>query len=268
MRERRKGIKKREQGVYKAAIAHYDAALKLAPDMADVYLHRAAAKMELGNLVDFADVIGDFYFGFRHRPLQFNLSHLSTFIFVFFLNALLQFLKTVFGRSGWFMVQGHVSKRGAESAVDEGDKVQAKNLYQAAINNFTNAIELKPKKANAYNTRGWTKYLLGRLEAEEGNAGEARERYQEAISDVNAALRLKPRGKRFRAGCFHTRGAAKAGLGDHSTAIEDFNVCVRLRPKKALYYHDRGLSKKALAQHAAATADFAKAKAIDPNVGK
>lgn len=266
--EAKQGDEKREQGAYKAAIAHYDAALKLNPDMADVYEHRAAAKMELANFGDYADVMVDFYLSFRHRPLQFKLSHLSTFVIVFFFKTLIQFLKTVFGRRGWLIVQGVAHVREAKSAVDENDKGQAKNLYQAAINNFTDAIKLRPKKAKAYNHRGWTKYLLGHLESEIGNVGEAQERYQEAVSDINAALRLKPKGKRLEAACFHVRGAAKAGLGDHNDAIEDFNACIRLRPKKALYYHDRGLSKEALAQHEAAKADFAKAKAIDPDVGK
>ena len=262
------GDKKQEQGAYKAAIAHYDAALKLNPDMADVYLARAAAKLELDDFGDFADVIGDFYLSFRHRPLQFKLSHLSTFFSASFSKILIQFLKNAFGKSGWLMAQGHVAVREAESEIDKGNKVRAKNLYQAAINNFTDAIKLNPKKANSYNTRGWTKYLLGQLEAEEGNAGEAQERYQEAISDIDAALQLKPRRKRLRAAFLHTRGAAEAGLGIHNVAIKDFDACIRLRPKKALYYHDRGLSKAALGQHEAAKADFAKAKAIDPEVGK
>ena len=72
----------------------------------------------------------------------------------------------------------------------------------------------------------------------------------------------------FRAATYHTRGVAKASLGDHTGAIEDFSECIRLNPKKALYYHDRGLAKEALGHHEAAKADFAKAKEIDPDIGK
>lgn len=52
-------------------------------------------------------------------------------------------------------------------------------------------------------------------------------------------------------------------LNHYQEAIEDFDECIRLKPKKALYYHDRGLSLKALGQNA--EADFAKAEELDPN---
>ena len=270
------GDEKRKKGEYKAAILYYDAALKLNPDMADVYAHRADAKMELSSNSDsYMEALDDFHTAFRLQPLKFSFSDLRTFFsrlslffYIFFFKALIQCLKTVFGRRGWLMLQGFWHARDAESAADSGDKVEAKKLYQQAIGNYTDAINLKPKRANAYNTRGWTKYLFGQLETEQGNAAEAEKLYQEAISDANEALRLKPKGKRYRSAFFHTRGAAKACLSDYNGAIEDFSECIQLNPKKALYYHDRGLVKEALGQHEAAEADFQKAKEIDPDFEK
>ncbi len=69
----------------------------------------------------------------------------------------------------------------------------------------------------------------------------------------------------MRAATYHTRGAAKAGLGDYHGAIEDFDESIRLNPKKVLLYYDRGLSNEVLGQHEAAEADFAKAKELDPD---
>ena len=270
------GDEKRKEGEYKAAILYYDAALKLNPDMADVYAHRADAKTELrSNLGSYMEALDDFHTAFRLQPLKFSFSDLRAFFsrlsllfYISFFKALIQCLKTVLGRRGWLMLQGFWHARDAESAADSGDKAAAKKLYQQAIGDYTDAINLKPKRANAYNTRGWTKYLFGQFETEQGNTAEAQKLYQEAISDVNEALRLKPKGKRYRSAFFHTRGAAKACLGDYNGAIEDFNKCIQLRPKKALYYKDRGLSREALGQYEAAKADLAKVKEIDPNFEK
>lgn len=266
------GDEKRKEGEYKAAILYYDAALKLNPDMADVYAHRADAKTELtSDLGSYMEALDDFHTAFRLQPLKFSFldlraffSWLSLLFYIFFFKALIQCLKTVFGRRGWLMLQGFWHARDAESAADSGDKVEVKKLYQQAIGNYTDAINLKPKRANAYNTRGWTKYLFGQFETEQGNAADAQRLYQEAVSDSDEALRLQPKSAKFRSVFFHTRGAAKAGLNDHNSAIEDFSESIRLNPKKALYYKDRGLSKEALGHHEAAKTDFAKAKEIDP----
>ena len=272
----KRGDEKRKEGEYKAAILYYDAALKLNPDIADVYAHRADARTELSsNLDSYMEALDDFRTAFRLQPLKLSVSdlraffsRLSVFFYIFLFKALFHFLKTVFGRRGWLVLQGFGHARDAKSAVDNGDKVRGKELYQEAINYYTEAIHLKPQKANTYNTRGWTKYLFGQLETEQGNVAEAEKLYQEAISDVNEALRLKPKGKRYRSAFCHTRGVAKAGLGDYNGAIEDFDECIRYNPKKALYYQDRGAAKEALNQHEAAIVDFQKAKELDPDSGK
>ena len=83
--------------------------------------------------------------------------------------------------------------------------------------------------------------------------------------DADEALRLQPERDIHRSAYFHTRGAAKAALGDHNAAIEDFDESIHLNPNKALFYHDRGFSKQARGQHEAAEADFEKAKELDPD---
>lgn len=85
------GDEKRKQGEHKAAIAYYDAALTLDPDMADVYAHRAKSRMELSN--DFGnciEVFDDFRTAFRRQPLKLSISNLRLFFrdcpyfFIFF----------------------------------------------------------------------------------------------------------------------------------------------------------------------------------------
>ena len=224
---------------YPAAILIYDKAIasKIITFLELAYAYRGTAKSELGA---FQDGLAD-----AHEAI---LCNPESYV-------------------GYYS-RGYVSSAFGKSKADQGDITEAQRLYQAAINDCTEAIHLKPEKAKIYNTRGWAKYLFGQLEIEQGNAAEAEKLYQAAISDVNEALRLKPKGKRDRSAFFHTRGAAKVGLGDYKGAIEDFNESIRLNPKKARLYHDRGLAKEALGQHEAAKTDFAKATELDPDFEK
>ena len=268
--EHQKGKAKKKGGDYDGAIAAYDNAIKLSPDIADAYESRGDVKIRLG---DPDGAFDDLYMALRLHQKQFRFSGFGSFcslmlmfVLIFVSKSLSKCLRTVIGRRNWLVVQGAGKRREAKSKVDQDDKAEAKLLYQEAINDYTDAIHLKPKKAYVYNSRGWTKYLFGQFETEQGNAAEAQKLYQEAISDVNEALRLKPKGKRYRSAFFHTRGVAKAALGDYNGAIEDFSECIQLNPKKALYYHDRAEAKEARNQHEEAIVDFQKAKELDPDI--
>ncbi|RKU18022.1 hypothetical protein C6501_03200, partial [Candidatus Poribacteria bacterium] len=149
-----------------------------------------------------------------------------------------------------------------------GNLTEAQKLYQGAISDYTEAINLKLGGLRVHNYTGQVKYQLAKLESKQGNTEAAQNLYQEVISDSDEAIQSELKCDACRSAIHHNRGAAKAGLGDHNRAIEDFNESIRLRPKKALYYHDRGLSKQAFGQHEAAEADFAKAKELDPKIEK
>ena len=267
-----KGNEKREQGQYKEAIVLYDTALKLNPDLADIYSNRAVAKISVEK---HDEAYADSLTALRLKSEQLSFSGFGVYlswrceiIKVFSISLFVKFIKYIYRKGQWFAIQGAANLSLAKARVEQGHIAEARNLYQAGIDNFSEAINRKPKIAKFYNSRGWSKYLFGQLETKQGNAAAAQRLYQEAISDVNEALRLKLKGKRYRSAFYHTRGAAKAALDDHNGAIEDFNKSIQLRPKKALYYKDRGLSKEVVGQHETAKADFAKAKEIDPDLEK
>lgn len=229
--------RKRVQGKNKAAIAKYNRVLNLNPDLGVVYNNRGAAKSALG---DHIGAIEDY-----NKIIQLSPSEPQV-----------------------YYNRGRTKGLIGESKVKQGVLIDARHYYQMAIDDYTEVINQDPKCSIAYNNRGWTKYLFGQLETEQGNTAEAQRLYQEAVFDSDEALRLQPKGAKVRSAAYHTRGAAKAGLNDHNGAIEDFDQCIQLNPKKALYYHDRGLAKEALGQHEAAKADFAKTKEIDPDFEK
>ncbi len=260
------GDDNREQGEYKEAIVHYDTALKLNPDLSDIYNNRAATKISIGR---YDEAFSDSLTALRLKPERFSFSGFGTFCLwkwkiakLFLMSLILRFIRNVFGADNWLAIQGQMKFHLAKARAEQGNIAEARNLYRAGIDNFTEAINQRPKRGKFYNGRGWVKYLLGQLETKKGNTAEAQKLYQEAASDSDEALRLESKNTKRRSATYHTRGAAKAALGDHDSAIEDFNNAIKLKPKKTLYYHDRGLSKEALGQHEEAKADFAKAKEL------
>ncbi len=259
-----------KDGEYKEAIAHYDIAIELKPDMVEAHRGRADARMELWA---FGRAVVDSITLRRLDPVSFSFSNFRKYVswkrkgvWIWGSYLLILFMKTLFGKYGWCRFKGHAKTGIANSEAKKGNKTKAKMIYQESIYDFTECLILKPKVAGIYNSRGWTKYLLGQLEAEEENESKGQRLYQEAISDAESALQLATKDSKYKAAYYHTCGAAKAALGNHDEAIEDFSESIRLKPKKALYYHDRGLSKEALGQHEAAKADFAKAKELDPDI--
>ena len=169
--------------------------------------------------------------------------------------------------------RGYTRIRWAEVEAEHGNHAKSRTLYQNAINDYTESIQLDSKRtlrwAKIYNELGWTKYLMGKLEIEQGNTAAAQTLYQEAVSEFDKTLQSNPRETKLRrAATYHTRGIAKVALGEHTDAINDFNEAIQLNPSKALLYYDRGLAKKALEQQEEAKADFTKAKELDPGFEK
>lgn len=268
--EKKEGDKLQKEGEYKKAIAHYDTAIQINPDMVKAYDKRSDAKMELGAL---GGAIEDLLTIAHLQPVQFRFSNLKSFFSWKFgwikcvgIHIFIKLLGFILGNSGWSRFKAHVKSGRANAAMKQENRTKAKLLYQEALYDFTVAIRLKPKDAVNYNSRGWTKYLIGQLETEGDNEEKAQKFFQEAITDADEALQLYSKNSKYKAACYHTRGAAKAGICDHDGAITDFTECIRLRPKKALFYHDRGLSQKAIGQNEEAEVDFTKAKEIDPDI--
>ncbi len=229
--------RKQAQRKHKAAIAKYNRVLNLNPDLGIVYNNRAVAKSALG---DHVGAIEDY-----DKTIQLSPSN----------------PKAYYNRG---LAKGRIG----ESKADQGVLVEARCYYQKAIDDYTEVIHRDPKCSIAYNNRGWTQYLFGKVETKAGNRKAAQNLYQKAVSDSDEALRLQSEGAKVRAATYHTRGVAKAALGDHNGAIEDFDESIQLNSKKALYYHDRWKAKEALGQCEAAKADFQKAKELDPDIGK
>ena len=93
---------------------------------------------------------------------------------------------------------------------------------QRAIDDYNEAISLKPNDAVSYYNRGLAYGSLGQ--------------YQRAIEDYNEFIRLKPND----AVSYYNRGTTYANLGQQQRAIDDYNEAIRLEPDFADAYNKRG----------------------------
>jgi tetratricopeptide (TPR) repeat protein len=141
------------------------------------------------------------------------------------------------------------------------DKSQAGN-YQGALNDYNQAIQLDPKYANAYNSRGFLKenqlgdtagaladynraiQLNPQYEVAVNNRGFLRltkkNDVQGALADYTQAIAINP--KYYIA--FNNRGVLKEeNMKDVPGALADYNMALSLNPRYATAYSNRGLLK-------------------------
>ena len=110
--------------------------------------------------------------------------------------------------------------------------------YQAAIDDYNAAINLKPDFASAYYFRGTVKRSLGQ--------------YKEAIEDYDTAINLK---SDFTF-AYYFRGTIRGDLGEHFIAIQDYDKAIRFKPDYAFAYLRRGIANYLLDRTWAAKKDW------------
>lgn len=92
-----------------------------------------------------------------------------------------------------------------------------------AVNDYSQAIFIDEKYAEAYYSRG---HVLGRLG-----------KHEQAISDFTEAIALNPKN----ANVYADRGAAYGSTGQHEKAIRDFTEAITLNPNFAVAYYNRAI---------------------------
>ena len=125
-------------------------------------------------------------------------------------------------------------------------KKEQKGDTYGAISDYTKAIEIDPKLANAYINRGLAKSNL--------------KDYKGALKDFDKAIELKPTDFIF----YKFRGRLNSRLEDYEGALYDFNKALDINPKGFELYKDRGDIKISLQNYKGAVSDYTKALKNDP----
>ena len=134
-------------------------------------------------------------------------------------------------------------KRGDEATNSEAKQKE----YEKSIGHYTQAIQLNPNDAEAYNNRGVTY----------GKKGD----FDRAIDDFDKAIQLNSDS----AEAYNNRGIAYSGKGDFDRAIADFGKAIDLNPDSANAYNNRGIAYSDKDDFDRAIADFNKAMGLNPD---
>jgi tetratricopeptide (TPR) repeat protein len=167
---------------------------------------------------------------------------------------------------------------------NRGLALAATGQLDRAIDDYGQAIRLRPDLADAYNNRG----IAWRLKADDARA----------LEDFDRALRLKP----DNVDALYNRGLALIGLGQYDRAVADFDTALRLqhddidavaargmawlrkgdsgralqdfdralgaRPGNAIALYGRGIARHRTGNQKGGDADIAAAKAIQADIAE
>jgi tetratricopeptide (TPR) repeat protein len=119
--------------------------------------------------------------------------------------------------------------------------------YEAAIQSFTQAINLDTHYAYAYFNRA--------------NAYHELKQYDLALADYDKAIALDPTDDY----AYYNRGVAYENVKRYDLAMADYDKAIILNPNNLYAYNSRGIVYARTKQYNLALADYDKAIAIDPN---
>jgi tetratricopeptide (TPR) repeat protein len=139
-----------------------------------------------------------------------------------------------------------LNPRFADAYYNRGNAYHDKGLYDHAIRDYTRAIEIDPEHASAYFNRGNMFHDAGQ--------------YHIAISDYTKSIEIRPREDKT----YLNRGLAFEQNGQHDMAMFDYNMAIELNPKFPAPYYNRGIIYAEKGRHDKAISDFNKAIELDP----
>src|SRR5215470_14094356 len=134
-----------------------------------------------------------------------------------------------------------------DELLQRGEQYYEKGEYNRAIQDFNEAIRLKPELADAFYDRGLAYGMKGDLER--------------ALQDFSESIRLKPSVE-----AFFNRGDTYVAKGESERAIGDFTRAIGIKGDYAEALYNRGLLYYCKNDREDAIDDFRRAVHADPEI--
>ncbi len=221
---------------YEEAIAAYDQALQIKPDLHEAWYNRGIAIDNLGRheeaiaAYDQAlQIKPDYYEAWNNRGSA--LFHLGRYEEVIVACDQALQIKPDF----------------YEAWNNRGIALRQLGRNEEAISSYDQVLRIKPDFHEAWSNRGGALFHLGR--------------YEEAISSYDQVLQIKP--DFYEA--WSNRGSALFHLGRYEEAISSYGKALQIKPDYHDAFHGRGVSLTRLGQYDKALTDFNQAIELDPN---
>ena len=161
-----------------------------------------------------------------------------------------------------------------------GNAYKALENYLAAITDYTQALQLDPNFANAYNNRATSRASLGDIQGSIADFTQAIQiDPQDAITYYNRGILLKKYGNKQGAiadfssviginpnfqDAYENRGILRFELEDYEGTIEDLTRAIYLKSNSSKVYGVRGFARYELGDNDGAIEDFTQALRLNP----
>ncbi|MBP5976302.1 tetratricopeptide repeat protein [Brasilonema sp. CT11] len=132
-------------------------------------------------------------------------------------------------------------------SVKLGDECFEKEQYNAAINNYNQALKLNSQDAETFYKRGFARYHIGD--------------YKAAIADYVQAIQINP----YYGKVYTKLGLVRYHQGDYEGAIADYTQAIKMNPNDAGAYKSRADIRYQLGDYQGAIEDYNQALKINPN---
>jgi tetratricopeptide (TPR) repeat protein len=165
----------------------------------------------------------------------------------------------------------------AGAFLDRGILFATRGDFTLAIEDFTEAIKLKPDLASAYLLRSralhasvsnvtdiaddFSGFGFSTITDVNNYTAANRPVYDKALADINTAIKLDEASYN----AYRLRGNIYSDMGDYDRAIADFNQALKLNPNSDGAYNARGLAYAGKKDYDRAIADYNQALRIDPD---
>lgn len=166
------------------------------------------------------------------------------------------------GETLWSHVIQFEKKSNSLPYWNRGQFYRSQGNYDAALRDYSTAVEVEPKNPELLNSRGKTYFdmaMSGKFKSKEA------EFVQKALADYTEAL-TKPRIKdKSKAEILINRGAAEGSRGNNAQAIADISEGVKIDPTNKNGYFNRSIAYYSMQQYEKALDDYKEYLKYDPN---